>query len=126
MAVCSRAPAALLFHPTLDVYRRTNCPLQSCIIGWTVLPAQQNAVVEAVSKAAIELPDEFIQALDLDPLAFRHRSAEPPSSPVFQLTRFRPLEEIEKALARHINALDLPTLASQTAQRVLDQARGRV
>jgi hypothetical protein len=92
----------------------------------TFLPAQQNAVVEAVSKAALSLPEEFIQAMDLDPLAFRQPSEEPPDSQVFNVTRFLPLEEIEKALLRQVNAFDLPTLANQTAQRVLDKARGRI
>jgi hypothetical protein len=65
-----------------------------------------------VSKAAIELPEEFIQATHLDPLAFRQPGEEPPTSQGFHLIRFRTLEEIEKALVRHVHAFDLPTLAS--------------
>jgi hypothetical protein len=92
----------------------------------TFLPAQQNAIVEAVSKSTIELPQEFIKALDLDPLAFQSKGEEPPDSKSQSLTRFIPLDEIEKALLRHVNALDLSALASQTAQQVLDRTRGRV
>jgi hypothetical protein len=42
------------------------------------------------------------------------------------VTRFVPLEEIEKALLKQINNLDLPVLANQIAQQVLDKARGRI
>jgi hypothetical protein len=92
----------------------------------TFLPAQQNAIVEAVSKSTIELPLEFIQALDLDPFAFQSKGEKPPDSNTQKLTRFIPLDEIEKALHRHVSSLDLSALARQTAQQVVDRARGRV
>ena len=96
----------------------------------TFLPAQQNAMVEAVSKSGIQLPEEFIQALHLDPFTFSGSASmnEPgqPDPEPLRLARFVPLEEIEKALRRHINAFDLPALAHQTAQQILDKARGRI
>lgn len=51
---------------------------------------------------------------------------QPPDAKTLRLTRFVPLEEIEKALLRHINGLDLSTLASHSAQQALDKARGRI
>jgi len=97
----------------------------------TFLPAQQNAMVEAVSKSSIQLPEEFIQALELDPLLFQShggdeatRRADAPT--LAGIARFTPLDEIEKALLRHVNSIDLHALAKQTAQQVLDKARGRV
>jgi hypothetical protein len=104
----------------------------------TFLPAQQNAVVEAVSKSAIQLPEEFIKAMGLDPtlvpkLQFGNeeepvvpQGANAPRSPAAALSRFTPLDEIEKALCRQINALDLRALAERTARAALDRARGRV
>jgi hypothetical protein len=96
----------------------------------TFLPAQQNAMVEAVSKSLIELPEEFLEALHLDPFAFPGSvSVKGPGKPdaePFRPGRFIPLEEIERAFLRHINALDLPALANQTAQQLLDKARGRI
>jgi hypothetical protein len=109
----------------------------------TFLPAQQNAIVEAVSKSTIQLPEEFIKAMDLDGLVLpsltfgaRQTSgagAKGDSSsrlkgtvPLPSVSRFVPLEEIEKALLKQLNSLDLPGLANQIAQQVLDKARGRV
>jgi hypothetical protein len=68
---------------------------------------------------------------------YRQFGEEPPESkgdslcmvdavPVPHVTRFVPLEEIEKALLKQINKLDLPALANQVAQQVLDKARGRI
>lgn len=94
----------------------------------TFLPAQQNAMVEAVSKSTIQVPEEFINAMGLDPLIFQNPQSgtAPPDIKKLRVTRFVPLEEIEKALHRHVNAFDLSALAKQTAQQVLDRARGRI
>jgi len=98
----------------------------------TFLPTQQNAVVEAVGKSQISLPDEFVQALGLDasifkaPPASRAAQQSAPGSQEPLLARFTPLEEIEKALCRQINELDLAALADKAAQTALDRARGRV
>src|SRR5438132_1700475 len=42
------------------------------------------------------------------------------------LTRFTPLEEIEKALCRKIHDLNLATLADRATRNALDRLRGRV
>jgi hypothetical protein len=66
------------------------------------LPAQQNAVVEEVSKG---LPDEVRRALNLpDPLVFTS------------------LAEIERHIARRLEGFDFDALARNT----LDRARGRI
>jgi hypothetical protein len=73
-----------------------------------------------VSKSAVELPDDFARAMGLDPAALR----TPPEMP--RLSRFTPLEELEKALCRRIEALDVPTLAGYAVREALDRLRGRV
>jgi hypothetical protein len=240
-------------HPPTETERQANGwkDVELVIDEWilqeyacTFLPTQQNALVEAVSKSAIQLPAEFIQAMELDPFVFHSKGAvayeetpqadkdapwdgaaatarlrqwagiqagsdldteskkkysrgfayvvgegtrlddyklphhdihngrlvvvyrgvvaalaavngarggvsfnspddkpkvyrhlakhyqqfgeEPPDSKILRLTRFVPLEEIEKALQRHVNNLDLAALANQSAQVALDKARGRI
>ena len=75
------------------------------------LPAQQNAVVEAVSKG-MPLPDDVRRALNLP-------------STIAPLT-FTPLPEIEKHVRRRLEAIDFERLANEAATRALDRARGRV
>jgi hypothetical protein len=84
----------------------------------TFLPTQQHALVEAVSKSTLTLPDEFAQLLGLDTSLL-----QPPSA---ALSRFTPLEEIERALCQRIAAVNLTVLADQAAQAALDRLRGRV
>jgi hypothetical protein len=86
------------------------------------LPCQQNAVVEAVSKA-LPVPDEFLRVLGVDVAAVRQKAgdlAELPGVP------FTPLEEIEKALVRAVARLDLNALVRQQTHTWLDQRRGRI
>ncbi len=73
------------------------------------LPAQQNAVVEAVSKG-MSLPDDVKRALNL---------------PDLTLT-FTPLTEIEKHIRRRLDAIDFERVANEAVGRALDKARGRV
>lgn len=85
------------------------------------LPCQQNAVVEAVSKSAIDpLPDDFLQVMGLTPELFRA------PTPTAHTVPFTPLEEIEKSIQRRIQAIDFGALARQAIQDGLDRARGRV
>ncbi len=92
----------------------------------TFLPTQQHAVVEAVSKSVVTLPDEFIQVLGLDPAMFQTAPPQDPKTPMPTITRFTPLEEVEKALLRHVRSIDLQSLATRTAAELLDRVRGRV
>jgi hypothetical protein len=106
----------------------------------TFLPAQQNAVVEAVSKSLVALPDDFLKAMNLDPTLFAPpagcATAVPvvsgqtpgigPPLPTTLITpsRYIPLEEIEKAIEQRLQAINLPRLAEKAAQEVLNRVRG--
>jgi hypothetical protein len=100
----------------------------------TFLPAQQEAIVEAVSKAAVKIPEEILKAMSLDPEMFAQdvttafdKSSSPPNlatTPI--LTRFVPLDEIEKALLRQVNSVNVHALATKAAEDALDKLRGRV
>jgi hypothetical protein len=76
----------------------------------TFLPAQQNAVVEAVSKSLLPIPDEFLAALGLD------RGPMP----------FTPFAEIERAIERTIDSWDIESLTRQRVIEQFDRARGRI
>jgi hypothetical protein len=94
----------------------------------TFLPAQQNAVVEAVSKSAVHIPEEFARLMGLDPVMFRapEESGVRGQGSGVRLTRFTPLEEIEKALCRQVRSVDLARLAERSAQEAIDRIRGRI
>jgi hypothetical protein len=83
------------------------------------LPAQQNAVVEAVSKGLV-IPDEFQQALHLTDVL------KAPPAPPQTLVPFTPLEEVERHVRRRIDTIDFETLARRAVENALDRARGRV
>jgi hypothetical protein len=84
------------------------------------LPANQDALVEAVSKGAAELPDDFVRALGLDPSLFRRPPADDPIIP------FTPLDEIERHIRRCLDGVDFAALARRAVAEGLDRARGRV
>jgi hypothetical protein len=73
------------------------------------LPANQEALVEAVSKGGLELPEGLRAALAL-----------PEAAP--RLVPFTPLEEVEKAVRRAAGRVDMAALVRQA----LERARGRV
>jgi hypothetical protein len=82
------------------------------------LPAQQNAVVETVSKSYPELPETVQKALGIYPIASQ-------TEPLGEIS-FLSLEEIHAALNHHVSELDLVGFANNLVQLRLDQARGRV
>jgi hypothetical protein len=84
----------------------------------TFLPAQQNAVVEAVSKSALSIPEDCARAMGLDPALF--------GQPAPLAVPFTTLAELEKAVERRLAVLDLGGLARRRVQEHLDRARGRV
>jgi hypothetical protein len=110
----------------------------------TFLPAQQNALVEAVGKSSVALPDEFIQAMGLSADLFQQsgptvgaRNYESAlgagaalgtglPSPPSPLIPFTPLAEIERAFERHLAAWDLRRLTRQAVQEHIDRIRGRI
>src|SRR5207248_3355343 len=77
------------------------------------LPANQDALVEAVSKGTVELSPDLLRALGLTALEPR---------PI----AFTPFEEIEKAIRRQVEALDMEALAERAVSDAIDRARGRV
>jgi hypothetical protein len=85
------------------------------------LPANQEALVEAVSKGGMDLPADFLQALGLDAALFRR--AEPAGEPVIPFT---PLDEIERHIGRCLDGVDFAALARRALDEGLDRARGRV
>jgi hypothetical protein len=80
------------------------------------LPANQDALVEAVSKGAAELPQPLLRCLGV---------ALPPAPPA-PVVPFTPLAEVEKAVRRQLDRLDLDAVARQAVEAALDRARGRV
>ena len=91
------------------------------------MPAQQEAVVEAVSKCQVKLPDEIAKLMGLTPeiLQAPAKTAANDPSPL-TLSRFTPLEEIEKALERRLDDLDIAALAEKSARDGIDRLKGRV
>jgi hypothetical protein len=77
------------------------------------LPCQQNAVVEAVSKA-LPIPADFRRVLGIDPTALPG------------IIGFTPVEEFAKALERSLNRIDVAGLAHNIVQTQLDRLRGRI
>jgi len=81
------------------------------------LPCQQNAVVEAVSKA-LPAAGEFLRALGLPALA-----GEPALPADVGFTTY---EEFEAALHRAVAGIDLAETARRAVAAALDRRRGRV
>ncbi len=79
------------------------------------LPANQDALVEAVSKGSLGLAPETLNALGIDLLADESR-----------ILPFTPLEEIEKAVLRTVESLDFEALAARHVGERLERLRGRV
>jgi hypothetical protein len=88
------------------------------------LPANQNALVEAVSKGTVDVPAELLRALGLEGVVAQSSAgARSPDLAIPEpLVPFTPLEEIEKAVRRRIEGIDLAALV----QTYIDKARGRI
>lgn len=76
------------------------------------LPANQHALVEAVSKGTIELTEPLRGVLGL--------------RDVLPAEGFTGLEEIERLIRRQVACLDLPGLVGRAAREALERARGRI
>jgi hypothetical protein len=91
------------------------------------LPAQQNAVVEAVGKALPNAPAGLLSALGIalesPPTGESGLSSAGRVAPAIPFTT---LDTIESLLQRHLDALDLPSRAEKMLQAKLDLWRGRV
>ena len=86
------------------------------------LPMNQDALVESVSKGAVELPDAFLAALGLDRSLFAAPRPTPPGAAV----PFTPLAEVAKAVEQHLAAFDLAALVQKAVEEVYDRSRGRI
>jgi hypothetical protein len=89
----------------------------------TFLPVHQQAVVEAVSKGEVVIPEEMLKVMGLDIDIFT-RKTQDEKPPI--LSSFTPLEEIEKHFSNKIAAIDIEQIAVQAAQEALDRHRGKI
>src|SRR5205085_9627472 len=78
------------------------------------LPANQDALVEAVSKGVADLPPEFLRALGVE---------LPPAPGVVPFTA---LEEIERHVERAVQGVDLEALTHRIIAESIDRDVGRV
>jgi hypothetical protein len=76
------------------------------------LPANQEALVESVSKGAVALAPELARVLGLDPAG--------------RVIPFTPLAEVERAVHDAVAAIDFAALANRAARQAWDRARGRI
>ena len=92
------------------------------------LPANQDALVEAVSKGAVALDAAWIRALGLDsgPIAPRLAGDSRPESPTVRPTPFTALAEVERAAVRAVEAVDWPAFTARRVADHIDRLRGRV
>ncbi len=89
------------------------------------LPANQDALVEAVSKGAVALDAELLRALGVDsgPIAPRLAGDSRSESPTIPFT---PLAEVERAAARAVESVDWAAFAARRAAEHIDRLRGGV
>jgi hypothetical protein len=83
----------------------------------TFLPAQQNAVVEAVSKSEVQLGDDILKAIGLEKSLFE-QSAAGAAAPI----AFTSLAEIENAVRRRLRGI----VPEDLVRERIDFARGRI
>ena len=92
------------------------------------LPANQNALVEAVSKGSVGLDAELLRALGLDaallpsPLGGEGLGVKGKSRPV----PFTPLAEVERAATRAVESVDWGAFVTRRVAERIDRLRGRV
>jgi hypothetical protein len=84
------------------------------------LPANQDALVEAVSKGSLDLPADLRAALGLDDLP------APPAADAEPAVAFTALEELERAAARRLEAVDFSALVQKALIDIWNKAAGRV
>ena len=84
------------------------------------LPANQDALVESVSKGALDLTPDLLRALGIDPQIL------PAPTPPGRIVSFTPLAEVRRAVEAGLAAIDFPALAEKVVKEVLKRAKGRV
>ena len=89
------------------------------------LPANQDALVEAVSKGSLDLPADLLRALGLDP-ARLPGAPRPAADAPGRVIPFTPLDEVRRHVERQIAAIDFAALARRALEENLEKARGRI
>jgi hypothetical protein len=87
------------------------------------LPANQDSLVEAVSKGE-SIPPDLLKAMGVDPASLKVAPA--PSAPLVGTIPFTSLSEIERAVQHQINGIDFAALARKTVEEAYHRARGSV
>jgi hypothetical protein len=87
------------------------------------LPANQDALVESVSKGGLELPDDFLKAIGVDAGLLVKKQA-PPAGPA--VVPYTPLAEVERAVQQRMAGIDVEALARRAVEEAYGRARGRV
>ena len=102
----------------------TRCVIDEWILleyAATFLPVNQAALVEAVSKGTINLPDELLRAIGQElPVIKPDPSARP------KIAAFTPLSEVHRAIERSLGAWDFAQLAEKCVYAAIEGVRGRV
>jgi len=88
------------------------------------LPANQDALVEQVSKGNLTLEQDLIRALGLDDRLFQRSS--PQQTGDHAVVPFTSLSEVERAIHSQIQRVDWNALTERVVRETLDRARGRV
>jgi hypothetical protein len=93
------------------------------------LPANQNALVEAVSKGSIDLPEEIARALGFSLPAHKEENPAPPnpdSAPPARVVSFTPLAEVERAVTLALAGFDPLATAERLTREAIERRQGRV
>jgi hypothetical protein len=83
------------------------------------LPANQDALVESVSKGQAEVTPDLARALGLEGIDLHQPAAQ-------SVIPFTPLAEVEKAVAGALAGVDLEEVVRKATEQAWDRARGRV
>jgi hypothetical protein len=86
------------------------------------LPANQDSLVEAVSKGET-IPADLLLAMGVDPTILKQA---PPATPPVRPNSFTTLSEIERAIQAKINGIDFIAIAKKTVEEAYYKARGLV
>jgi len=86
------------------------------------LPANQDALVESVSKGSLALSDDVLQALGLNKQVF----GDGDGGAQERIIPFTSLEEIHKAVLGQVAAIDFEALAEKTIKETWYKSLGRV
>lgn len=87
----------------------------------TWLPCNHEALMTEVGKSQLDIPDDMLEAMGLDPVVIKN--ARRNTAPV---VTFTPLEEYERRIRKEIDKIDVQALTRTAVQNTLDRIRGRV